>query len=586
MAGARNRKAPVFSGSFTRYVRRLLWIGVLALFSVWTGAEELTEARDCIAVPEQADSDSFRFLPSPTHDELAGNIPPGAVIRSIRIKRFKVFDLTDPKEDRWLYRWANDFHSVTRESVVRNHLLVEEGEHYNLPRLKESERILRDLRFIYDASVRPWRWCGEFVDLEVITRDIWTFIPMISFTRSGGANDYGIGFRDTNLLGSGKQVMIRHESDEERSGNTLVYADPMLLGTRWRLRLSLTDNDDGYDRGLRLARPFFSIYESWSAGGALEQQLLEDKVWFRGDEVAEFEHQRDQVKLFGGIASDTTPGRQVGRWRFGYNYETHDFDYSDSDIPPPELPDDRDYSYPYLGYQSIEDEFTTVTNLDYLGRTEDLYVGEHYEWSLGWSDESLGATRDQLVFQGSYGNTLRLSPRDWWVLNSWISGFWAVDDEEFENLWATIESRYHVRQAEKWTLFARLRLDYTDGLTLDNQLTLGGSNGLRGYDRHYQTGDRAFVFNLEQRYYSDWHPFRLVRVGAAAFLDVGRAWFEDRDNGPNGGVLANVGFGLRFNSSRAEKSSVIHIDLAYPLVKEDDVDIDNTQFLITVKDSF
>ena len=75
-------------------------------------------------------------------------------------------------------------------------------------------------------------------------------------------------------------------------------------------------------------------------------------------------------------------------------------------------------------------------------------------------------------------------------------------------------------------------------------------------------------------------------IGAAAFLDVGRAWFEDRDNGPNGGVLANVGFGLRFNSSRAEKSSVIHIDLAYPLVKEDDVDIDNSQFLITVKDSF
>ena len=129
-----------------------------------------------------------------------------------------------------------------------------------------------------------------------------------------------------------------------------------------------------------------------------------------------------------------------------------------------------------------------------------------------------------------------------------------------------------------------MRLDYTDGLTLDNQLTLGGSNGLRGYDRNYQVGDRAFVFNLEQRYYSDWHPFRLLRVGYAAFFDVGRAWFGGRDNGSNGDVLANAGIGLRLNSSRAEKGSVIHIDLAFPFMHDDDVD--DVQFLITVKDRF
>ena len=127
-------------------------------------------------------------------------------------------------------------------------------------------------------------------------------------------------------------------------------------------------------------------------------------------------------------------------------------------------------------------------------------------------------------------------------------------------------------------------MDYTDGLTADNQLTLGGSNGLRGYDRNYQTGDRAFVFNLEQRYYSDWHPFRLMRVGAAVFLDAGRAWFSNRDNGSNGDVLANAGIGLRLNSSRADKSSVIHIDVAFPFIKDDDVD--NVQFLVTVKDRF
>jgi hypothetical protein len=539
---------------------------------------------DCLEVPPQAETESFRFEPSEPHAELAAQVPLGTTIGSIRVTRFRVFDMEDPDENNRVYRWANDFHWQTRESVVRQHLLVEEGDIYIPDQIRESERVLRDLGFIYDARVRPWRWCGEVVDLEVITRDIWTFTPIVSFNLAGGTSDYSLGFRDKNFLGSGKRVMIRYDKDEERQGTTLAYTDPLLFGTRWRMNLRLTDNDDGHDRAFRLNRPFYSIYETWSAGGALEDQLQEEKVWYRGDKVAEFDHQREAARLFGGIARDVERGQQVGRWLFGYEHETNEFDYSDSDKPPPELPDDRDYSYPFVGYQSIEDEYIQTRNINYLVRTEDLYVGERYNWRLGWSDESLGATRDQVALKGAYGNTLMIDDRNWWVVNSSVSGFWNVDDEDFENLWWTTQSRYHRRQAEKWAAFARLRLDYTDGLTLDNQLTLGGDNGLRGYDRHYQTGDRSFVFNLEQRYYSDWHPFRLIRVGAAVFFDVGRAWFKNRDNGDNGDVLSNVGIGLRLNSSRAEKGSVIHIDLAFPFDKADDVD--DVQFLIRVRDTF
>ncbi len=159
-----------------------------------------------------------------------------------------------------------------------------------------------------------------------------------------------------------------------------------------------------------------------------------------------------------------------------------------------------------------------------------------------------------------------------------------MDDERFENLWWTAETRYLHKQSRQWALFSRLRLDYTDGLTAERQLTLGGDNGLRGYDLNYQVGDRSFVFNLEQRYYSDWHPFRLIQVGLAAFIDVGRAWFEGEDNGSNGGVLANAGVGIRLNSSRAEKGSVVHIDLAFPFMTDDDTS--DSQILFTIKDSF
>jgi len=533
---------------------------------------------------ERPYSDDFRFTASSEHETLAGEVPQGSVIGSIRIRRLNVFDPQDAAENNWFYTTANDFHSLTREYVVRDHLLVTEGDNYNLARLREAERILRDLKFIYDASVRPWRLCGDVVDIEVITRDIWTFTPTVSFSRSGGTNSYGVGLRDTNFLGSGKQIVLAAEQDEERSGTTFIYSDPALFGSRWRLKLGLTDNDDGYDRSIFLVRPFFSVYEQWSAGTFLRQNELEEKIWFRGDEVAEFDHQSELYRVFGGIARDTKKDGRVGRWLFGYHYETNDFDYSDSNIPPPVLPRERDYSYPFFGYQSVEDKYSEVKNINYLGRTEDFFVGERYQWTLGWSGEGLGASRDQLALAARYGNTLLSNVDHLWTVDTSVDGFWNIDDENFENLWWTTATRYHLKQSDKWALFGRLRVDYTDGLTADKQLTLGGSNGLRGYDRNYQTGDRAFVLNVEERYYSDWHPFRLVRVGAAAFVDVGRAWFNNRDNGSNGDVLANVGIGLRLNSSRAQKGSMVHIDLAFPLMKDDDVD--SVQFLVTVKNTF
>jgi outer membrane protein assembly factor BamA len=547
-------------------------------------ADDTKASAACTEISGRSVSEDFRFTPSAENTKFAQSIPPGSIIASIRIQRLSVFDLEDPEEDKWLYRTANKFHSLTRENVIRNQLLVTEGDGYNQARLKESERILRDLKFIYDATVRPWRQCGDVVDIEVVTRDIWTFTPTVSFSRSGGQDSYALGVRDTNFLGTGKHIVLRAESDEERSGTSFIYKDPAVLGSRWRLRLGITDNDDGFDHSLFIARPFFSVYEKWSAGTILRQFELEQKNWFRGDEVEEFDHEGELYRVFGGLAKDIREDHQVGRWLFGYHRETNDFSFSDSNIPPAELPETRDYSYPFFGYQSIEDEYSEIINVNYLGRTEDFFTGESYQWTLGWSDESLGSTRDQVALNARYGNTFLANAGHLWTAQTSINGFWNVDEESFENLWWTASTHYHMKQSRKWALSGRLRLDYTDGLTGDKQLTLGGDNGLRGYDQNYQVGDRSFVFNLEQRYYSDWHPFRLVRVGAAAFFDVGRAWFNNRDNGSNGDVLADVGIGLRFNSSRADKSSVVHVDLAFPLMSDNDVD--SVQFLVTVRDTF
>jgi outer membrane translocation and assembly module TamA len=86
---------------------------------------------------------------------------------------------------------------------------------------------------------------------------------------------------------------------------------------------------------------------------------------------------------------------------------------------------------------------------------------------------------------------------------------------------------------------------------------------------------------LEARYYTDWYPFRLFRVGGAVFYDVGRAWGGENTNMDNPGWLSDVGIGLRFLNARTAFGSVLHADIAFPLNREGD--IKSVQFVVRTK---
>ena len=85
----------------------------------------------------------------------ADAIPENAVIGSLVFERQDVFDLSNPKEDNWLYALANRWHFVTRESLIRRQILIEEGEPFSQRLVEESGRILRRNSFLFDAIVRP-----------------------------------------------------------------------------------------------------------------------------------------------------------------------------------------------------------------------------------------------------------------------------------------------------------------------------------------------------------------------------------------------------------------------------------------------
>ena len=132
--------------------------------------------------------------------------------------------------------------------------------------------------------------------------------------------------------------------------------------------------------------------------------------------------------------------------------------------------------------------------------------------------------------------------------------------------------------------FATVNGAVTEALDADQQLLLGGEEGLRGYPLRYQAGTSRALLTLEERYYTDWYPFRLFHVAGAAFFDMGRTWGTDVTGATSDGLLKDVGIGLRLGSSRSAFGNVIHIDLAFPLDGGDD--IDSVQFVVETKVRF
>ena len=505
----------------------------------------------------------------------------GALIGRIIIHNKNVFNLDNPKDNNALFRLADRLHRRTRRSLIRKQLLFHSGERFSAHLLAESARLLRSDPYFYDASIRPVSYHDGKVDVLVTTRDVWTLNPGLDFSRSGGKSRTGVQLEDLNVLGTGTDLSVKHLHSVDRSESDISVSNRHLFDGWTTVSATYGNLSDGRTRQLVIDRPFYALEARHAGGISLTDTTFAQPLYDRGQIIDKFSEHSRVLQGYAGWSRGLVRG-WTRRWSVGWTYDEHRFAPSSQWSGPTLLPANRKFVYPWVQFSLQQDEYAKLHNHNQIHRTEDFDLGAYFTGQIGWAARSFGSNRATVPFTFTTGDGYVLPHGDTLLVSSSFSG--RLHRGTLENGVLSVNVVNFADQGPQWLLYTAVSAAAGRRLDLDNQILLGGDSGLRGYPLRYQDGTARALFTIEERWFSNWYPFRLFRVGAAAFFDMGRTWGRAPLAQPSLGLLKDVGFGLRLGNARTAFGNVIHIDLAFPL--DTGANIQHVQFLVQTERQF
>lgn len=522
----------------------------------------------CLAAPALAQrAPEAGALPSLAELEAAG-----AVIGEIRIKTLDIFDLDDPREDNWLFSAANWLHIQTRPGTIRRQLLFASGERLSVRLIEETQRLLRGNSYLYEVEIRAMAWHDGLVDLEVRTRDTWSLQPGANVKYTGGTTSGGVSLRDHNLFGTGMSFSIARQSSTEvstaggtRNNLDLTFSYPYAFDGHTTVAYGQSSFDEGRSRSFTLDRPFYALDSRWAAGVSAARDDRIVSSYSGGVVAAQYRRRHEGARALLGGSRGLVDG-WVHRLSGGLRYEDDLYAPEPGSAAPAELPADRTLVAPFLRYEAIQDDYREFRNLDQIERPEYLALGWSAGLEFGRSLKGLGSTQTVTQYAGSVSKGARIAADRTLLAAASLSGEYA--DGRIDRGLFSASARYYQRRGSSTVFFLSLTADATKFSDATQFLSLGGEDALRGYPTNYQRGAQRLLFTAERRFYSDWYPYRLIRVGGAVFYDVGRAWGGPYEAGSSRHWPADIGFGLRLLSARSSSGTTLHVDVAFPLERE------------------
>ena len=555
---------PLFSFSHYRQFRYVFLVGVLAV------------AANC-ASPCRAEPD-----PKDTVYQIDGVADlqkfEGRTVRTITIEIEDVFE--DPVKNS-LYKTVNQAKINTQKSVIQRELLFKEGDQFSAFRIKETERVLRQLRYIREPHIET-KPTGDVVDIVVRVQDTWTLIPTFNYSSGSGSNSRSAGVSESNLLGAGKRLEALVAQDKNRQTFQGVYDDWRVMDSDLRAVLADFYRADGNRFVGVIGSPFRTLLDnqSWSVDGDISDNV--SKLWKNGTE--RFIYREKVLDLGAKYSISAGPRESQQRYSVGFDYQDYGFalptaqDFQDANVDPAHvstnpalLAADRRYIGPSFTFESLHPRFISRNYIDRFDRAEDYDLGSNFTASTTLAGTAFGSTENAALVNLNQSGGRKFDQSSFIRGELGFSGRYT--DQGFENTLFRAESKYYNVLGDLYmrdiflgmhTLAFGASLDYGNKLDKDREFLLGADSGLRGYDAYTFTGDKRVIINLEDRVHLADDVFEIMSVGAAAFVDVGGSTYNSMSTLLSNDLYGDAGVGLRLAFPRSSGGRTLRIDFAVP----------------------
>ncbi|WP_076412370.1 hypothetical protein [Shewanella sp. UCD-KL12] len=508
------------------------------------------------------------------------------LIRKIVVSSHPIFDESEP-DTFFIHHWANYLHINTREPVIINKLDFGAGDEVSQKDLDEAQRILRYEPYLRDAKVTIAEPAPdaditeEGETLLVETWDNWSLLPTLSLSRSGGESKFSVGLKEDNFLGYGIRTRLKYSSDADRTGYKFAIEAPLESFVQHsKVAFHYDENSDGQSTQFYFNKPFYTLNTQDMYSAMYSDDLRVDTVKQNGIDINEFEHQHDFNSLVYGwriTLNDDSRSRIIT----GVTQDRSQFDNLET-YPDSALPKDRDFLYPWLAYEYLQDDFRVLNNVHLINYNEDFNLGWHHYFKLGLETQD---TNDgsPLGYHLNWKTTRGYQAGQELLLLSFDGqGVFATSQDDFFQV--NINAEYFYQIDPKWTVYTKTRLSTSQNNYLDKPFALGDDTGIRGYPNDYQHGDNQWLFTSEIRNYPNINLYQLAELGWAAFVDVGQAFGGPDDNNEINGPIGSVGIGARIYSSRSSYGNVAHIDFSVPFTTG--VEVNSWEWRFQVRNRF
>lgn len=473
----------------------------------------------------------------------------GKKIRNIKLIATDIFGPTvldtTVTSTTWIGSTLNKLHFYTNEKIIRNNLLFKVGDEIDPQIMADNERVLRRLKFIYDARIQVIPVSEDYADVYVITKDLYSLGFNMAFE---GVEPTVIEVYERNLFGTGHELhgnlLFDYKPDPFEDYDTIsplgfeaFYRISNIRGSFIQSEIIFMNGEYRKFYGGSLSRRFVTPRTKYAGGINISNQsrlIRTDTIgWFKGN-------YQDYWLGRSFLIDPESRSRVILAARFIHNNV-----FEKPGISSNIFHDLQDYDL-FLGSIAFSKQNFYKTNLIYnYGRTEDIPYGSLVEVTGGFEKNEFG-DRFYTSLHFSAGNYLR---QFGYLQSSFaIGGF--VSNGAYQQGMIQAKANYFTNlfSLRKYNFRQFVKLDYTIGIRpyLDEEISINNTRGIRGLTGEGLEGTHRLALNLEGVAFTPIfiYGFRFAFYGFADMALIGaydQNIFKNR-------LYSGLGFGVRIRN--------------------------------------